>query len=219
MTHPNESPFVPALRFRWLTPLYDGVVRLTTRERAFKTTLIQQLDLTERSRVLDVGCGTGTLTLWTKQHQPGAVVTGLDGDEQTLEIAANKARSLSLDVRLCRGLSYDLPFPDGSFDCVVSSLFFHHLTWTDKLRTAREMYRVLQPGGEVHIADWGRPSNALMRAAFWLVQLLDGFANTRDHVAGNLPRVFKEVGFAAVSVTRQTDTPLGTIALIRGRKP
>ena len=215
----NDAAFVPALRFRWLTPLYDSVVRMTTRERAFKTALIQQLDLAKESRVLDVGCGTGTLTLWLKQHQPDAAVTGLDGDPQTLAIAASKARSLSLDVRLSEGLSYDLPFPDESFDCVISSLFFHHLTWTDKLRTAREMSRVLRPGGAIHIADWGRPSNSLMRAAFFLVQLLDGFANTRDHVVGWLPRVLDEAGFEVVSVTRQIDTPLGTIALIRGRKP
>lgn len=219
MIRSNDSTFVPALRFRWLTPLYDSVVRLTTRERVFKTALVQQLALATKSRVLDIGCGTGTLTLWVQQQHPDTAVTGLDGDPQTLAIAANKARVLSLDIQWSHGLSYNLPFPDGSFDCVISSLFFHHLTWADKLRTAREMSRVLRPGGEIHIADWGRPGNSLMRATFFLVQLLDGFANTGDHVAGNLPRVFDEAGFDAVSITRQIDTPLGTIALIRGRKP
>jgi SAM-dependent methyltransferase len=218
MTQHGRSKYVPALRFHWLTPFYDTVVRITTRERTFKSALIQSLILANGSRVLDVGCGTGTLTLWIKQRHPTAVVTGLDGDSQALLIAANKARVQSLDVAFTCGLSFDLPYPDQSFDHVVSSLFFHHLSWCDKLRTAREIGRVLKPGGQLQVADWGRPSNALIRAGFFLVQVLDGFANTRDHVGGRLPLLFQEAGFESVSVCRQIDTLLGTITLVGARK-
>lgn len=219
MPRDAQSKYIPALRFRWLTPLYDAVVRLTTRERAFKSALIQNLNLADGTRVLDIGCGTGTLTLWIKRRQPGAAAFGLDGDRQALSIAIAKARAQSLDVRFTTGLSFSLPYSDGSFDCVVSSLFFHHLASNDKLRTAREILRVLKPGGELHVADWGRPSNAVLRAAFWLVQVLDGFANTQDNVEGKLPRLFADAGFDVISITREFDTSLGTIALLRASKP
>ncbi|MFU8821039.1 MAG: class I SAM-dependent methyltransferase [Gammaproteobacteria bacterium] len=83
-----------------------------------------------------------------------------------------------------QGLSTELPHESESFDRVLSSLFFHHLSREDKGRTAKEVYRGLKPRGEFHIVDWGKAQNSLMRTLFWLVQLLDGLENTRDHVQG-----------------------------------
>ncbi|WP_149029983.1 class I SAM-dependent methyltransferase, partial [Effusibacillus lacus] len=78
---------------------------------------------------------------------------------------------------------------------VLSSLFFHHLTRENKSRTLAEVHRVLKPGGEIHIADWGRPRSALMRTAFFLVQMLDGFATTKDNADGLIPQLLLESGF------------------------
>lgn len=122
------------------------------------------------------------------------------------------------DVRFDRARSDSLPYPDASFDRVLSSLFFHHLAWPDKVRTAREAFRVLTPGGELHVADWGRPENVLMRTLFLAVQCLDGFENTRDNVAGRLIPLFEEAGFSEVGECRTFSTMLGTIALYRAVK-
>lgn len=215
----TESRYVPALRFRWLTPAYDVVVRATTRERTVKAALIGQAGLAGGQRVLDLACGTGTLAIWMKQHCPDATVVGIDGDANILTIAARKARVAHAAVQFDHGLSYRLPYPDGHFDRVVSSLFFHHLSWNDKLRTARELFRVMRPGGELHVADWGRATGPLMRAGFVAVQLLDGFGNTKDNVTGRLVEVFRGAQFAETAQTRTFSTVFGTLALYRAIKP
>ena len=73
-----------------------------------------------------------------------------------------------------------------SFSGIVSSLLLHHLTTDSKRRTLEQAYLLLRPGGMLHIADWGQAQNALMRAAFLGVQLLDGFETTVDNVEGRL---------------------------------
>jgi len=97
-------------------------------------------------------------------------------------------------------------------------LLFHHLIRNDKGRTMREAWRVLRPGGELHIADWGKPQNGVMRAAFLLVQLLDGFETTRDNVNGLLPEFFLEAGFENVRQTGSYLTVFGTLCLYGARK-
>jgi ubiquinone/menaquinone biosynthesis C-methylase UbiE len=213
-----KLPYVPALRFRWLTPAYDALVRATTRERAFKHALIEQASLSPRHRVLDLGCGTGTLAIWMQQRHPGIAVTGVDGDAAILAIAARKAAQANAAVALDCALSYALPYPDERFERVVSSLFFHHLSWRDKERSAREAHRVLRGGGELHVADWGRAGGALMRGAFLAIQLLDGFQNTRDNVQGRLPALFAAAGFRNVAETRRFSTVFGSLALYRAEK-
>ena len=75
-----------------------------------------------------------------------------------------------------------------------------------------------EPGGMLHVADWGKPSGRLMRPLFYSVQILDGFANTRDHVAGRLPDFFREAGLQEVALVRELSTIYGTWALYSARK-
>lgn len=213
------SPYIPALRFAWLTPAYDVVVAATTRERTFKGALIEQARIGPGQRVLDLGCGTGTLGVQMALRSPDATVTGVDGDPVILERARRKAAKRGARVYFDHALAGALPYADGSLQRVVSSLFFHHLLWADKERAAREAFRVLAPGGELHVADWGRASGAVMRAGFFAIQVLDGFDNTRDHVAGRLPLAFERAGFKTVEETRTFATVWGTLSLYRAVKP
>ncbi|MGE0465307.1 MAG: class I SAM-dependent methyltransferase [Steroidobacteraceae bacterium] len=214
-----DRDYVPALGYHFLTPLYDAVIGATTRERGFKQALIRQAELNPGQRVLDLASGTGTLAIWIKQHQPLLDVTGVDLDPAMLAIASRKAGAAHIDIRFDRAHSHSLPYPTGHFDRVVSSLFFHHLTWEDKLRTAAELLRVLKPGGELHVADWGRPANVLMRGLFLMIQCLDGFETTRDNVAGRLPELFEQAGFVGVAERRTVSTVFGTLALYRANRP
>ena len=212
--HPaSNAEYVPALSFNWLTPYYDTVVGTTTRERAFKQALIRQAGIKAGQQVLDLASGTGTLAIWIKQSQPSATVTGVDGDPAILSIATCKAQTANAVVQFDQALSYNLPYPAAYFDRVVSSLFFHHLTSEDKRRTAQELFRVLKPGAELHIADWGYPTNAFMRGLFLSIQLLDGFKNTQDNVSGKLIEIFKQTGFVAVEQRQTFNTIYGTMAL------
>jgi ubiquinone/menaquinone biosynthesis C-methylase UbiE len=202
-----------------LTPYYDVVVRTTTRERAVKQALIKQACFEPGQQVLDLASGTGTLAIWIKQHQPLLDVTGVDGDPAILAIASEKAKKASIAIHFDHALSYSLPYPAIHFDRVVSSLFFHHLSRENKQRTALEVFRVLKPGGELHVADWGRPTNLLMRGLFLSIRILDGFKNTRDNVSGKLIELFQNAGFVQVSQLRSFGTIFGTMVLYRAAKP
>jgi ubiquinone/menaquinone biosynthesis C-methylase UbiE len=211
--------YVPALRFDWLTPYYDAIVGVTTRERKFKQALIRQANIQAGQHVLDLASGTGTLAIWAKQSQPLATVTGIDGDATILSIATRKAMKANVAVQFDQGFSYSLPYPDAHFDRALSSLFFHHLTWLNKQRTARELFRVLKPGAQLHVADWGYPDNALMRGLFLSIQLLDGVENTQDNVSGRLVQLFADTGFSEVTQRQTFNTIYGTMALYSAVKP
>ena len=194
-------------------------MKFTTRERRFKRALIGQARLEPGLRVLDVATGSGTLALWMKQCQPTLDLSAVDGDPNILAIARRKAAKANAEIQWLQALSTELPFPALHFDRVVSSLFFHHLTWDAKLRTAREVFRVTKAGGELHVADWGRPQGRLMRGLFVGIQLFDGFENTRDNVAGRLVPLFEQAGFVDVTTTQAFNTMFGTLALYRATKP
>jgi len=219
MQNPTEPKYVPALGYHWLTPYYDAVVGTTTRERSFKHALIKQAGFEPGQQVLDLASGTGTLAIWIKQHQPQVHVTGVDGDPAILSLATRKAQKAKVSVQFDRALSYNLPYPAAHFERVVSSLFFHHLSWENKQRTAQELFRVLKPGAELHVADWGHASNILMRGLFVFVQLLDGFKNTQDNVSGKLVTLFEQAGFVDVTQRQTFSTIYGTMALYSAVKP
>lgn len=217
MKNPNQDKYIPALSYDFLTPLYDPIVALTTREKTFRRELTRQVDLGPSQCILDVGCGTATLTIALKTLCPSAEVFGLDGDRKILVRARRKAEKAGVEIAFDEGLSYELPYDDEFFDKVVSSLFFHHLTPENKLRTLTEIYRVLKPGGFLHIADWGVPSNLLMRIASLPVQWLDG-ATTLDSYQGKLPAAIKEAGFVEVAENASFDTVFGTTRLLKAEK-
>ena len=155
----EDNTYIPALRFDWLTGIYDPVVALTTRERTFKSRLIKLAGIHDEFEILDIGCGTGTLGIWIKEFVPNSKVTCLDGDAKILSIAKSKAKKSGVEITFDQGMSFDMPYQDAKFDRVLSSLFFHHLTKLNKERTLEEIFRVVRPGGELHIADWGTRDN------------------------------------------------------------
>jgi ubiquinone/menaquinone biosynthesis C-methylase UbiE len=215
----NRAEYLPALRYHRLTTFYDPLLRWTLREFTFKSQLLRQTRIERGHRVLDLGCGTGTLTLLIKSRHPKAEVIGLNGDPNVLEIAREKAAKARVGVTLDQGMAFDLPYRDSSFDRVLSSLLFHHLTREHKVRTLKEAFRVLRPGGELHVADYGKARNWLIRVAFLSVQVLDGFSTTADNVTGLLPELFRATGFEEVEETTRYTTIVGTLSLYSARKP
>ena len=215
---PSNS-YIPALGYRWLTRFYDPVVRLTTREATFKEALLRQASIRDGHRILDLGCGTGTLAMMVKRAYPSAEVFGLDADPEALTLARKKLEEAGIEAQLDQGLASALLYPDESFDRVLSSLFLHHLPSGLKLDAMREVLRVLRRGGEFHIADWGKPTNPAMRLVFVGVQLLDGFSTTTNNVRGLLPDLLRLAGFERVETGQSYSTLLGTLSLYRARKP
>jgi SAM-dependent methyltransferase len=216
----SESRYVPAAGRRVFTHLYDPLIALTVRERAFRGRLLDQVLAglpADGGSILDVGCGTGTFAIALTAATPVAEVTGVDGDPDVLSIARRKRGAER--VRWSEGLATSLPVPDESADRVVMSLLLHHLAPAAKRRALSEALRVLRPAGRLHIADWGRPSGPLMRVAFVAVQLVDGLEGTRDHAAGHLPQLIADAGFADVVRRDRLRTAWGSLELLSGVKP
>ena len=115
------------------------------------------------------------------------------------------------------GLATELPYADGSFEVVFSSLLFHHLNRAAKHAAAWEVARVLVRGGRFLVADWGRASDPLMRGLFLTIQLVDGFETTRDNIHGRLPQILRAGGLAEVRERDRYRTVYGSLALIEAR--
>ena len=211
------SKYIPALRFDALTSFYDPVVRLTTRESSFKRALIEEAHLKPGFQILDLGSGTGTLALMIKEVCPDVTVFGIDSDLRIIETAQNKARNVQQKIGLVGGMSYALPFGDKIFDRVFSSLFFHHLTRENKIKTFYEVRRILKPDGEIHIADWGLPDGRLMKISSRLIKLLDGEESTSDNHEGRLTSMLSESGFRGLKEPARFNTVFGTIRLLNAR--
>lgn len=212
--------YIPALTYDRLTALYDPVIRVSTRERRFKSLLLDQAALRPGMRVLDLGCGTGTLAVWAKQRHPDVELVGLDGDPEVLERGRRKAREAGVDVTLDEGLSFDLPYEDGSFDRVLSSLFFHHLKRDAKETTAREVARVLRPeGGELHVADFGHQPDPAMWLLSRMIRYFDGVKVTEDNHAGRLPEIFEAGGLRGARERDRLRTAFGSISFYSASAP
>ena len=214
-----DAGFIPALRFDALTPLFDIAVAATAREGTLKRGVLAHAAIQPGDDVLDVGCGTGTLVVAAARREPLAQFTGLDADPSVLARARQKAAATRFDIAFDEGRADALPYADGSFDVVLSTLFFHHLPDAVKHATAAELARVLRPGGRLVVGDLGRPQDPVMRVAVRAtVQLLDGLATTALNVRGELPGVLGAAGFAPVTVVERLRTPIGTIDTIVARR-
>jgi ubiquinone/menaquinone biosynthesis C-methylase UbiE len=210
----NEQAYIPALSYRFLTPFFDFIQKYIVRDVRYKTLLIEQANAQPGQKVLDLGCGTGTLAIMAKEMQPGAKVSGLDADPDMLKVAKFKAGEQNTDVTFDVGFTNELPYSDESFDIVMSSIMVHHLKTPDKEQTAREVFRVLKPGGELHIIDFGKPVSWYGKL---LRPFLHNFEEANDNIDGKLPEMFGAPGLKT-EVTGYFYTFFGDLAFIKGKK-
>jgi ubiquinone/menaquinone biosynthesis C-methylase UbiE len=211
--------YVPAAGRAAFTPLYDAINAVAMRQGRWRPRLVERVvSPGAPTRVLDLGCGTGEMALAIARASRAVTLIGVDGDAEVLRRAAAKAQAEGVELELHEALADRIPLADASVDCVVSTLVFHHLAPAAKRAALTEVRRVLAPGGKLLICDLGRASDPLMRAAFLAVQLLDGFANTREHAQGALPDIVSHAGFAAVTVFGRYRTGAGTLDLIEAQR-
>jgi ubiquinone/menaquinone biosynthesis C-methylase UbiE len=160
--------------------------------------LIEQADIQRGHKVLEIGCGTGSLVTAVKRSKPEAEVTGLDPDAKALERAKRKARRNAMTIHFDQGFSDQLPYPDQSFDRVLSSFMFHHLNDGEKEKTLQEVRRVLKPGGAFHMVDFERSESG-----GGLARLFHSSERLKDNSLSRILKLLREAGFADAKATRK----------------
>ena len=188
----RRRTYLPAAGHDWFLPLYDPFVKLVGGDRV-RRALLEQAGVRAGQRVLDVGCGTGSLAVLIKRLHPDVDVVGLDPDPKALARARRKAEREAVSIRLDRGFSNELPYSAASFDLVFSSLMFHHLSAEEKGPTLREIRRVLRPGGFLHLLDFGGREPG---AHGLLARLLHSHARLADNTDDGIRTLMKEAGLA-----------------------
>jgi len=209
-----QHDYIPAAGRDALLPGYDLLTRLLGMNRVYDT-LVAQAEIAAGLRVLEIGCGTGNVTTRVKRAEPGADVVGTDPDPLALARAQRKARGMT-GIRFERAYAQELPFADGEFDRVLSSMMLHHLDYDMKAGAAAEIHRVLRPGGVLHIVDIGGPVTAS-----------DGLMARRmlrsPHAAGNLgdtiPRLLTTVGFDCTEIGTRRSRFIGRLTFYRATRP
>src|SRR5215813_7210004 len=200
----RQRTYIPAAGYDWLLPLYDGFAKLMGSEAAHRQ-LVDQAAIEPSHQVLDIGCGTGNLTLLVKHLHPRADVVGLDPDPKALARARRKGEARGFPLRFDRGFSDELPYADASFDRVFSAFMLHHLALDVKEKTLREARRVLRSGGAFYALDFAG-TNGIIAYLFHHAHLGD------QH---RIPALMQEAGFSEVTELAPRDTILGRVSYWR----
>ena len=163
-------------------------------------------------KVLDVGCGSGNLTLTAKKFAGSSgSVYGIDAAPEMIDVARKKAKRIGIDATFEVGLIEKLPYPDATFDVVISRLVVHHPPEDLKRRGFAEIFRVLRLGG--FLADFKPPTNPVLAH---LATALVGHRMMMESNIQALPRMLKEAGFIDVA-----SGPTRSVFLdfVSGKKP
>jgi ubiquinone/menaquinone biosynthesis C-methylase UbiE len=194
---------------RW----YDLFGRVISfgQDKAIREKLIELAAPAPGEKVLDVGCGTGTLAIAIKPRVGAGEVHGIDASPEMIQVAKEKSAKDGSDIDFRGALIEAIPFPDASFDLVTSSLMLHHLPDNLKAKGFLQIRRVLKPGGRFMAMDFAAHSHSR------LGHLLSIFGHSRgESMVDKLTPMLKDAGFSGVEVI---PTRHKNFAFIRALQP
>lgn len=215
-THKPESPAQTEGRLIPWASFYDGLVNMMTLGQAsrLRRMTVDQALLQPGETLLDVGCGTGSVTIPAKiQVGESGSAAGIDPAPEMIAIARRKAKRAGIEIDFRVGVIESLPFPDETFDVVTASLMMHHLPEHLQVKGLAEIWRALKPDGRILIADMIRPSNSFIKRFF---TLLVRHGHGIQFGIEDLPKLMREAEFEKVE---QLDARFLTIGFVRAKKP
>jgi ubiquinone/menaquinone biosynthesis C-methylase UbiE len=211
--HTTRKTYVSAAGRDWLLPFYDPFTKLLGVEASHRK-LISQAAISTGHRVLEIGCGTGNLVILAKRLNPAASVVGMDPDPKALAHARRKAQRSGVAIQFDPGFSEELPYPDASFDRVLSTFMLHHLQPDAKLLAVQEVYRILKPGGSLHLADFDEGQH---HGGGFLASLLHSrHGSSAHHIVLGL---MQDAGFVDFQEVAREAVILGRIVYYKAVRP
>jgi ubiquinone/menaquinone biosynthesis C-methylase UbiE len=215
MADSTGRSYVPAAGKHWRLPFYDLMAKLLGADAA-RALFVEQAACRAGDRVLEIGCGTGSLLLLVKKAHPGAEAVGLDPDPAALSIARRKAGRAGVAIQLDQGFADALPYPDASFDRVLSSFMYHHLSHQVKENTLSEARRVLKPGGRFHMVDFA-PGGSRKRG--FLGHLIHADRHLKDNAEDRVLAALGDAGLADGRLLAVRASRIGSTAYYQASAP
>jgi ubiquinone/menaquinone biosynthesis C-methylase UbiE len=214
--HTDEDEAITA-QMAHVVDSYDSYMRKMTlgRERKLRDLTVKWAQVGPGDSVLEVGCGTGSLTLAAKrQTGPSGSVCGIDVLPGMIEQSRRKAAEAGAEIDFRLGSINAIPHADDHFDVVLCSFMIFHTSELVRRQGIAEIRRVLKPGGRLMVIDLGLPPKPLPRK---IASLL--FRWVKDDV-GDLRPLLHASGFADVQVVPAPFRVFGfqLIALLRAQK-
>ncbi len=197
---------------------YDSYMKKITfgRENVLREMTVSLAEIKPGDCVLEIGCGTGTLTLEAKRKaDPAGKVCGIDIIPGMIEISRQKAAKAQLDVDFQLGSIAEIPFSESAFDVVICSFMIFHMSEAVRNKGIKEIYRVLKPQGKLLVLDLALPTNPVSRA---VAKIFLGFMLKHD-LNELLPQM-EASGFSRMEIKQANYRVLGfpILSFVLGEK-
>jgi ubiquinone/menaquinone biosynthesis C-methylase UbiE len=211
--HNHSAPQTQGRTIPWAA-FYDTLVKLMSfgKDKAIRKASVELAQINPGDKVLDVGCGTGDLTLEAKKLAGSTgEVHGTDASPNMIEQARQKTARTGIDVTFQVGLVEDIDFPENQFDVVLSSLMMHHLPDGLKQEGLAEIYRVLKPGGRLLIVDMQSTIGGTFaqRLSDFMITVHGGHTTMQDNVTKQIS--FVEAAGFSIAETEKINRQLSYI--------
>ena len=213
--HLGEKPVTRGITLGHVAKIYDVLSPVMTfyQEDRLSLKAVDLFGLSGGEHVLDVGCGTGTLTIKIARQLEAFGkpfrVTGIDAAPEMIDVSNRKAKgmgNLFFDVAAAERL----PYADNTFDAVISTFFFHHIDYELKCLALKEIQRVLKDSGKLVIVDVAPPSNWFGSLCAWSGYYLFKQEEIKENINGRLAEAISSTGFSSF---RKVSQHMGYVAI------